>query len=280
VSKKKSERLRREIAERKAKDREESEKRQERIKVLWREITSGELARDAKDLADNELVRSLVELAQLQKLQIGYLAKFRRDWEQILAYYPEQLKNLYSASLMKAVQPLIKKQTAVEDPKKRGERKRRRYDWGGIGLIEREFGGDGEAWWRKSTLSGLLDDAYKPVCLDEIFRGGRVPMRRLQELIGMDRRRFSEGLLDFSFKKGRERHYDWQALVKIMDDLLGEGPRERKRRVRGGSMRKLWLSDPDVSARVLRGIESRANDVSPCSEIRDAFKAIRLKHVH
>jgi hypothetical protein len=31
---------------------------------------SGELARDAKDLADNELVRSLIEIVQRQKSEI------------------------------------------------------------------------------------------------------------------------------------------------------------------------------------------------------------------
>ena len=72
LSKKEDERQEREIADQKSKARAESQTRQERIKVLWDAITSGELAQDAKDLADNELVRSLVELAGLQDREIEY----------------------------------------------------------------------------------------------------------------------------------------------------------------------------------------------------------------
>jgi anti-sigma28 factor (negative regulator of flagellin synthesis) len=66
LSKKEYEQLERKEAQRELDARSESEDRQERIKVLWDAITSGELAQDAKDLADNELVRSLTELAQKQ----------------------------------------------------------------------------------------------------------------------------------------------------------------------------------------------------------------------
>jgi hypothetical protein len=129
VKKKEREWLKRVIAGGESQARRESEARQERIKVLWHAITSGDLARDAKDLAENELVRSLVELVHLQKLEIEYLTRFRRDWERILAYYPEHLRKLSFESKMAERQPLIEKQLAEERSTKRYERKRHRYQW-------------------------------------------------------------------------------------------------------------------------------------------------------
>jgi anti-sigma28 factor (negative regulator of flagellin synthesis) len=70
LNKKERERLKQRIAAEESKARAGSQARQERIKVLWDAITPGELARDAKDLADNELVRSLIEIVQRQKSEI------------------------------------------------------------------------------------------------------------------------------------------------------------------------------------------------------------------
>ena len=109
LSKKEYEQLERKEAQRESEARSESEARQERIKVLWDAITSGRTCdQDAKDLADNELVRSLVELAGLQDREIKYLVKFRRDWEEIDAHYPERLKNLSFMSFRAAWEPLFK----------------------------------------------------------------------------------------------------------------------------------------------------------------------------
>src|SRR5262245_60147326 len=106
---KEDERLERELAEEKAKDRADSEDRQENIKVLWglkeqdlkgktynqrerkeREIKSQKLekvVRSVRALTDNDAfigeVEELVELAHLQDREIEYLMQFRRDWEQI-----------------------------------------------------------------------------------------------------------------------------------------------------------------------------------------------------
>jgi len=93
------ERVKQLIANQESKARADSQARQETIKVLWDEITA-ELARTAKELADNELDRSLIERVQancelvrsliglvpLQKGEIDYLTQFRRKWEQILAH--------------------------------------------------------------------------------------------------------------------------------------------------------------------------------------------------
>ena len=104
---------------------------------MWDAIASGELAQDAKDLADYELVLSLTELAQKQKCEIGYLTQFRRELERIRAYDPEKLKHLSSASLFAELQPLIEKLSAEENPKKAWERKRGRYRrWTDAVLVE------------------------------------------------------------------------------------------------------------------------------------------------
>ena len=132
LSKKEYEQLERKEAQLESEARSESEDRQERIKVLWDAITSGELAQGAKDLANNELIRSLTELAQKQKCEIEYLGKFRRELELIRAYYPEKLDNLSSASVFAVLQPLIEKQLAEQKPKETWEYKRRRYTLPGV----------------------------------------------------------------------------------------------------------------------------------------------------
>jgi hypothetical protein len=318
VNKKKREQLKREVADRESKARAESEARQETIKVLWgvkkqdlkaktpkeRKLNEQKLKEQKlkrllnciKDLAENDELADqlveLVELAGLQDREIDYLEQFRDELEQVRAHYPEQLENLSSASLMARVQPLIEKLAAEEKPKKAWERTRGGYRWAGVGLIEYEFGGDAEAKWRKSSLTGL---PYQPSCLDDILRGGvgevktqpsllGLPpitvdtvtnMRRLQELFGMHRNRFPKKLPPRPM--GREKVYDWCAVKKIMDALLSERCGPRKRSVRGRP-RTLWLSDPDLRKRVLSGIEARINSISVPKEIATAFLDLVRRH--
>ncbi len=300
-SKKAYEQLERKEAQRKLDARSESEDRQERIKVLWDAITSGELARDAKELADSELVRSLVELVELQKREIQYLTQFRRDWEEIHAHYPGQLENLSTASFRAAWQPLFEKLLAEQKPKEVWEYKRRGYKLpGGVGLIEYEFGGAGEEWW-KHSLSGGLGSAYEPTCLDNIFASGTLRMRSedvalnpqpsgplapflsktqhkagLEELFGMERHRFGTGLR--SIKKGREEWYDYRAVVKIMHRLLSEEPREDKKPRRGKKVR-LWPGNPGLRIQVLIGIHKRMECVSVSDDIWGAFTAVVCHHL-
>lgn len=297
LSKTEYEQLERKEAQRELDARSESEDRQERIKALWDAITSGELAQDAKDLADNELVRSLVELAGLQDREIKYLVEFRRHWEEIDAHYPEQLKNLSFMSFRAAWEPLFAT-LPEEKPKKAWERKRGGYrSWtdAGVGRIEYEFGGAGEAYLAKhSMLPGQLGSAYEPTCLDDILRGGVgevkmqpnlwdlwgppiavdtvTNMRRLQFLFGIHRDRFRKKVE--GRRLGKIIVYDWWEVVEIMDALLSE---PRKRAVRGRP-RTLWLSDPDLRNRVLSGIEARINSISAPQEIATAF--LDLVHGH
>jgi hypothetical protein len=320
ISKKAYERLERQMADRKSKAPAESKNRQEKIKVRWgideqqlkattknpkekqqkeqelKEQKLKELLSSVRESVEDanvvDQVAELVELAGLQDREIEYPNQFRRDWEEIDAHYPERLENLSFMSFRAAWEPLFET-LAEEKPKKAWERKRGRYRWigAGVGLIEYEFGGDGEAKWRKSSLSGLSHLPYQPSCLDHILRGGVgevkmqpsfwgppiavdtvTNMRRLQFLFGIHRDRFPKKLRGRSM--GKMIVYDWQALVKIMDALLSE---PRKRAVRGRP-RTLWLSDPDLRNRVLSGIEARINSISAPKEIATAF--LDLVHRH
>jgi hypothetical protein len=184
-------------------------------------------------------------------------------------------------------------------PKQRHERERQGYNWRGVGLIEYEFGGKGEAEWRKSSLSGMPGVPYKPTCLDEILRGGfgevkmlpsflggppitidtRTNIRRLQELFGMHRNRFYRYLRDSkNARSGRERLYSYLAILKLMQGLLTEESQEHKGA--RGAPRRIWLSDPDLRAGVLSGIAVRINSLSVPEEIKPRIKAKFLALVH
>ena len=138
--------------------------------------------------------------------------QFRRDWEQVEAHYPHQLENLYSASLFAHFPPFTEKLLAEQRPN--WEDKRHGYKLSsGVGLIEYQFGGAGEAEWQRHSLSGPLGLPYEPTCLDKIFAGGRLKMHEregemmsfwepghrirepgLQNLFGMHRNRFPKNL--------------------------------------------------------------------------------------
>jgi len=163
---------------------------------------------------------------------------------------------------------------------------------GGIGLIEYEFGGAGEAYLRKhSLLPGQLGLPYEPTCLDKIFVGGRLKMHEregemmsfwspghrirepgLQNLFGMHRNRFPKDLP--AKEDGREIWYDYRAVVEIMRALLLEKPRKGK-----GSVR-LWLrGNPVLRTRVLSGIAARIDSLSVSGAIARAFLRIIGQYV-
>lgn len=243
-------------------------------------------------------IRELVELAGLQDREIEYLTQFRREVERIRAYHPEKFENLSMASLFAEMQPLIEKLSAEQKPNWEDKRRRHKLP-GGIGLIEYEFGGAGEAYLRKhSLLPGQVGSAYEPTCLDNIFAGGTVRMRSedvalnpsgplapflsktqhkagLEELFGIERHRFGKGLPPI--EKGRERSYDYRAVVKIMHRLLSE-PREDKEPRRGKTPR-LWPGNPALRIRVLIGIHERMESASVSEDIWGAFTAVVCFHL-
>ena len=301
-------RLRAEIA---SAARSESEKRQERIKVLWdldeRQLKGAKNPKDIeqklknqrikkllnciKDLAENNALAEqvaelfeLVELAGLQDREIEYLAPFRRELERIRAYYPEQLENLSFASLIKDIRPFIEKQFAKkkEEPNKVFERERSKSHRDFRRSIEYQFGGRLEAEFRKRMpllALGPYDPTYQPVCLDEILAGDSGGMLKLEELFWMERHRFPKELPNR--REGRKRVYGWQAVVQIMDSLLNEESRKRKKLARGRSPRKPWLDhpkDPGLRTRVLKGIEARLNSLSVDEDIKAAFLKVIHRH--
>ena len=230
-----------------------------------------------------EPIRSLVELVSLQKAEIEYLMKFGRDWEQIEAHYPDRLEDLLTASLFPIFRPeFAAKLRAVRVPQN-WEHKRQRYKLpSGVGLIEYEFGGAGEAEWRKTSLYHLLGLPYQPTCLDKIFEGGAVKMHKsdgepgLQDWFGMHRNRLPKNLQ--GQKEGREKRYDYLDVVKVMHSLLSEESR-KKRKQRGRSPRKPWLNNREKRIHVLTGIVARMDSLSVSQDVWDAFTVLVCYHV-
>ena len=147
MSKKERERLERQKAEKESKARNESKDRQERIKVLWKALTSGSLAPKDKESADSEPLRSLVELVDLQKREIEYLTQFRREQEWIRAGCAAQQSGklgIAAILLMGETHPFTRKSDRKFTAKQKAQLwylyKRRGYDKDGIGEIERQFG--------------------------------------------------------------------------------------------------------------------------------------------
>jgi hypothetical protein len=226
----------------------------------------------------------------LQRLEIQYLTQFRRHWEEIHAHYPEQLENLSSASLFAELRLFI--EARLTEKKPNWEDKRHGYKLSsGVGLIEYQFGGAGEAEWRRHSLSGRLGLPCEPTCLDKIFAGGRLKIREregemmcfwspghrirepgLQNLFGMHRNRFPKNLP--RKEDGREIWYDYRAIVEIMRALLLEKPRKGK-----GSVR-LWLrGDLVLRTRVFGGIATRIDSLSMSGAIARAFLGVVDRYV-
>jgi hypothetical protein len=311
VNKRKRERIEQKIAERQTKARSDSEYRQGRIKVLWeldekklkpsKTSVQKELKRQKlkkllhsfRDLPSNDELSldELVELVALQDQEIEYLEQFRRKLERINAYDPEQLAFLDSQSLFAELRPYLESLRSKEKPKQAWEHKRRRYKLpSGVGLIEYQFGGAAEAERRKQPLA-VYSLPCEPTCLDDIFAAGEVRMRSeghkagLEELFGMDSKRFGRGLP--SIKKGREVWYDYHAVVKIMHRLLSETQPTSKAPKRGKAL-GLWLNDRSegmlgpngiVARRVLTEIAARSDRLAVSDDIRDAFTAVVFHHI-
>jgi len=236
------------------------------------------------------LVGELVELALLQDREIEYLTQFRRELERFQAHCPEQLKDLRRATTHAEVMQI---KFPEPTPKRRYELKRGDYKWcGGVGLIEYEFGGMGEAEWRKSSLCSGLGSAYQPICLDDLFAGGAVHMDNsereavflgqgrhrilepgLQLLFGMHRNRFPKNLPRYDNRRNRrERLYDYRAVKEIMDALLTNGPSQNTKPRGRGAPKNVW-PNPARRICVLSGIEARIKSLSVPEQIEPQIKA-------
>jgi hypothetical protein len=206
-----------------------------------------------------ELVDWLTELACLQDREIEYLMQFRRDWEQIRRSNPEKLQDLSRASLMSLVLeslPYLENQHAGLTPSQRWERYQRRSEDGEVDSIEYQFGGAGEAAWRKSSLA---DQPYQPTCLLKVLMGVPFHMRHLLDLFyPLGRDRLSKYVQSYSYENGREVLYRPPVVPMTMKALLSEGDEPAKRKRAQGKAKRIWLTDPDdpnLRIRVLRAIE-------------------------
>jgi hypothetical protein len=261
-------RLLRQRAEEEAQAWTESADRQERIKILWRELQkkSGR----AKELAKDDLGGTLLELVGLQRDEINYMRAGHELCEWAKTHAADELAALREkhplfrelrAVVARATQPTPKQASEWRRRQSRG----RRYE---VGLIEYEFGGPAEA---------RLGFPYDPTCLDAILMGYGVPMEYLEWLFEMEYHRFPKKLP--SVRDGRKILYSPFAVVRIMDALLKEKLPEPKPRARGGSEKKLWLSDPDRRKRVLLRIGRRAYALSRNKHILAAFMTVVCRHL-
>ena len=102
-------------------------------------------------------------------------------------------------------------------------------------------------------------------------------MQRLEDLFfAIDRHRLSEALQGV-----QKRRYNYRAVAKIMDVLLSERARKKRKR-RGRSLRNPWLddpNDPNRRRRVLNGIKARISRLSVEEEIRNRFLAVIQCHL-
>jgi hypothetical protein len=216
--------------------------------------------------------------------------RFSNDFENLI-FWNEHAKLRELASVLSSRSPPL-----TSD--QRYERKRWRYNWrGGVGLIEYQFGGAEEAERRKQPLAGLFGSAYQPTCLDDIFAGGAVKMHYsegemsfllrphrllkpgLQSLFGMDRHRFPKKPRNI---RDRETFYDYRAVVIIMDSLLTEKPRKKRRKSKPGRpSRTPWLDDPALRTRVLTGIKGRINSLADRvpKHIKSRFLSVIRRHL-
>lgn len=293
MNKKEIERSARERVASDTKAHADSKDRQERIRVLWNlgKRQSGEIETNPKaqklrkflkcasELTNGDDLVELVELVGLQDREIEYLTQFRHRWERIDAHYPTELENLESRAFFAEVKPLIEKMRTERKPKQTYERKRGYYRLGESGEIENGFANFAQTSpepfnFGLASYQRLLGIYTSPV-LDEIFAGGGVSMVKLQQLFGLNRNRFPASLP--SFKKGRERLYDYGAVTKIMDALLSENTSDARATKKGRPSRS-WANDSAVRTHVFKGIESRMRAIAAPKHIATAFMRVFHRH--
>jgi hypothetical protein len=217
---------------------------------------------------------------------------------------------------------VVAQERRIEDLAKRcipfGEAKKltskQQYDIGRrdvptVGEIEWEFGGvrpPGTSDMNDSAMN-CLKPPEPPTCLDDIFGGNAVNMQGLVRLFGRDRHPLSK-IARVRTKQSQETLYDYRAVTAIMDVLLNEKPRKRRRSTPGRPLREPWLTDPPpapdwrpintfwdcrhycrafrncarqlLRSRVLSGIERRIDSLSENvpKHIKSAFLIVTRRH--
>jgi len=207
-------------------------------------------------------------------------------------HFPNKLNKLAHDSFKADALAEVSAYPIAQQPltaKQRSELKRRRRNRGFRSSIKYQFGGGQET---DMVKAGCLPGSsfYEFIlfssqdCLDDIFTGCPVNLQKLEDLFDMDRHRLSELLQG-------DRKGDYLDVVKIMDALLNENRREkRKSSKRGRPPPEPWLNGLNQRSRVLRRIESRIktiaskpweNDPSKAwhKEITDAFLDVVGRHL-
>jgi hypothetical protein len=189
LTEKEWQRRERQRAEEQTKSRSESESRQQRIKVLRQELPNLAKKTD-KELAETELVRSLVELVHKQDLEINYMRPDHELCKWAETHAPDDLgalreKHAGKDPFVRVLRAVVRRATELT-PKQAYERQTRsRRPCDEVGLIEYEFGGRAQA---------RAFRRYDPSCLDGILMGYGMTMESLEILFGMERHRFPKGL--------------------------------------------------------------------------------------
>jgi hypothetical protein len=224
--------------------------------------------------------RPLLEGIETNLIQLlgAFVVLLRRDHElveRIRGCFPNDFDNLSDASELDELREfaafLLSAGIKLAPKAKQKYESKRRSKWLGIGEIKSQF-----ASAKTAQILCALGPSHSAYCLDDIFAGRGVSMRRLQELFGMDRHRFPKKLVPI--KDGRETRYDYRAVAKIMDALLSERLKKRKMRT-GRSPRVPWLHDRDVRTRVLNGIKERIESVSTLQHIKTKFLLVIRRHL-
>ena len=217
---------------------------------------------------------------RLAKELASKFAKQNLELEQLIENRPEQLRNLLRASVSDECERFLRAnpgfprrtRTKVTTDEERLCRTKiaknlyehlRRSPVPTPGWIERDFA---------DRSAPFLLDPYRPpppTRLDAIFHGGAAKMcdetYSLQSLFGLGRKKLSSA--GSGIRRGRERFYDYHAVLACMDALLKQpGPGAH------------WLPDRERRRTVLTGILFRARqDATP--EICEAFERTLLPHL-
>jgi len=242
----------------------------------WKNPHSAKHPKNRRPLFDENSRNTTILLAAL----VVVLREDHELLELIRRRFPNKLENLIDAVLNADLRELVEAIASSQPEPTRtevSEWKRRKSHRNFYNSIEYQFGGAAEAE-RRTTLSALGGLPYEPTCLDDIFAGETVNMQGLEDLFfGIDRHRLSELVSERNrIKRGREVRYDYRAVTEIMDSLLTEPRKKRKRSTPGRPPRERWLNDNERRARVLSRIEARINSFPVREDIKDAF----LKVVH
>ena len=255
--------------------------------VLHRTRPEDGILIEARQLADRWKLggQSLFDSAtpDLTLLLAALVVTYREDHELlelIRRHRAEELNKLIRDSVDAEAQALASERLNTESTltlKQRLEQRRRKWNRDLSRSIEFQFGASIETLLGARRWLWLLFEPTKQqdmirqsqTCLDDIFEGKSVNMLRLEELFWMDRRRFAKVWRGF-----QKREFNYLAVVKIMDFLLNEKRRTKRKRSRRVRSPRLWLDDSALRMRVLRGIEARINSLPVAKEIATAFIAV------